>query len=69
MKLWELKAEIVTRRLKKQDCSALVVLSEDIHRELCKRSQLQRLLNDPAAIDRLCVDDKTIEGILADLGL
>ena len=68
MKLWDLKALIVTRRLKKQDCSALVVMRDDIERELCKRSQLQRILDDPAAVDRLCMDDKALEELLGDIG-
>lgn len=70
MTLPELKALIVTRRLKGQDCSALVVLCEDIHRELNRRSRIQRILGDDrAAIDRLCEDDNAMERLLGDLGL
>jgi len=67
MTLPELKAEIVTRRLKGQERSALTVLCHDIETELNKRSNLRRILDDPDAIDRLCEDDKAMERLLEDL--
>lgn len=67
MTLPELKAEIVIRRAKNQDCSALVVLCYQIERELAKRSKLMRIMNDPNAIEKLCEDDKALERLLVDI--
>lgn len=67
MILPKLKAEIVTRRQKGQDCSALIVLCRSMEMVLCKHSRLKRILDDPDAIDRLMEDDEAIERMLKDI--
>lgn len=67
MTLPEIKAEIVSRRLAGQDCSPLIVLCQRMEVVANKHTQIQRILDDPDAVDRLCEDDAAMERFLEDL--
>lgn len=78
MTLPELKALIVTRQeqLKEitvlyRDATAelarLTVMCHGVERETYRKSRIQRILDDPAAIDRLVRDDEAMERLLKDL--
>ena len=64
MTLIELKAEIVTRRIRGLDSPNLVRLADDLVAHHAKETKLRRILDD----DRLMEDDGTMERLRRDLG-
>lgn len=69
MKLTDLKAEIVTRRIRGLDSPNLTRLCDDLVAHHAKETRLKRILDDPNAVDRLCEDDNALERLLGDIEL